>query len=194
MSSASDFGKELGLVHEAVVTGRKVGADRDFWSILAHDEQKFREVVELVRGRPSYEVIVNRDLSRAESIEAGKYDWVNSDITQEHFPVKGSGKQNVNIVLFHFNRTITSDEVIAEMEKAGYRPADIDELLGLGVVNPDLQKEFPIVGLGSVWRGPGGSRRVPYLGWGGVERDLDLHWFGNGWGARCRFAAVRKSK
>ncbi|MFH0814898.1 MAG: hypothetical protein V1902_02345 [Candidatus Falkowbacteria bacterium] len=42
-----DFGKDLGLVHEVVVTGRKVGAGRDFWARLAHDEAFFRRVVEL---------------------------------------------------------------------------------------------------------------------------------------------------
>lgn len=44
------FGKDLGLMSEVVVTGRKVGADRQFWSRLAHDEQKFREVVVAVNG------------------------------------------------------------------------------------------------------------------------------------------------
>ena len=33
-----DFGKDHGLIHEAVVTGRKVGAGQDFWAKLAHDE------------------------------------------------------------------------------------------------------------------------------------------------------------
>lgn len=43
-----DFGKDLGLVHEAVVTGRKVGAGPEFWSALAHDEGLFRKVVGIV--------------------------------------------------------------------------------------------------------------------------------------------------
>ncbi len=45
-----EFGKDHGLIHEAVVTGRKVGADREFWATLAHNEEKFHEVVELVLG------------------------------------------------------------------------------------------------------------------------------------------------
>ncbi len=44
------FGKDLGLMSEVVVTGRKVGADRQFWSRLAHDEAKFREIVADVNG------------------------------------------------------------------------------------------------------------------------------------------------
>jgi hypothetical protein len=43
--ASGEFGKELGLVHEAVVTGRKVGVGGEFWSILAHDREKFRLLV-----------------------------------------------------------------------------------------------------------------------------------------------------
>lgn len=52
MSGASriEFGKDLGLMHEVVVTGRKAGATSDFWACLAHDEQMFSRVVELVQG------------------------------------------------------------------------------------------------------------------------------------------------
>jgi hypothetical protein len=79
------------------------------------------------------------------------------------------------------------------MEKAGYRPARIEELLALGASQPELQKEFPIVALASVWRGPGGDRRVPYLRWDVAGRRLDLSWFEYGWTGDYRFAAVRKS-
>jgi len=43
------FGSDMGLVHEAVVTGRKVGASRSFWKGLAHDEQFFQEVMLVAR-------------------------------------------------------------------------------------------------------------------------------------------------
>ncbi|MBI3627750.1 MAG: hypothetical protein HY220_03355 [Candidatus Sungbacteria bacterium] len=45
---AIEFGKDHGLIHEAVITGRKVGAGEEFWAILAHDEERFREIVALV--------------------------------------------------------------------------------------------------------------------------------------------------
>lgn len=44
-----EFGKDLGLIHEVIVTGRKVGADRAFWAALAHDEDRFARVVALVK-------------------------------------------------------------------------------------------------------------------------------------------------
>lgn len=46
-ASTEEFGKDLGLVHEAVITGRKIGVGRDFWSRLAHDEDLFRRIVSL---------------------------------------------------------------------------------------------------------------------------------------------------
>lgn len=46
--TAVEFGKDLGLVHEAIVTGRKVGAGKEFWSKLAHDGTLFANVIAFV--------------------------------------------------------------------------------------------------------------------------------------------------
>ncbi len=46
----NDFGRDYGLIHEAVVTGRKAGAGREFWAQLAHDRTLFEKVVTFVRG------------------------------------------------------------------------------------------------------------------------------------------------
>jgi len=79
------------------------------------------------------------------------------------------------------------------MAKAGYRPAPIEDLLALGASQPELQKKFLIVALGSQWRSPDGDLSVPVLDWDGAERYLGLDWLGRGWGASCRFAAVRNA-
>jgi hypothetical protein len=47
----SDFGKDLGLIHEMLVTGRKVGAGPAFFAALAHDELLFARVVGMVTGQ-----------------------------------------------------------------------------------------------------------------------------------------------
>lgn len=51
MGSASDFGKDLGLVHEAVVTGRKAGWGQKEWAQLAHDEEMMRRILSVLRGQ-----------------------------------------------------------------------------------------------------------------------------------------------
>jgi len=45
-----EFGKDHGLIHEAVVTGRKAGAGREFWAQIAHDRTLFEKVVTFVRS------------------------------------------------------------------------------------------------------------------------------------------------
>lgn len=62
----------------------------------------------------------------------------------------------------------------------------------MGEIQPNLQREFPIVALGSVWRDGGGGRHVPVLGCGGAGRRLSLGWFEFGWDDGYRFLGVRK--
>lgn len=45
-----EFGSDHGLIHQAVITGRRAGADEDFWKALADDEALFRRVVRVVQG------------------------------------------------------------------------------------------------------------------------------------------------
>lgn len=54
-----EFGKDFGLMHEVVVTGRKAGADKEFWSVLAHNEDLFGFIVRSVKTLDSEE---NMDL------------------------------------------------------------------------------------------------------------------------------------
>lgn len=125
-------------------------------------------------------------------IAAGKYDWVNPDITQEHFPFQGQNRQQKEVTLFHFKRTMSSEDAISEIVKRGFQPANIEDLLALGSQYPDLQTQFVIGALGSVWQAPDGHRKVPCIGWGGWGRYLHLRWFESDWGEDCRFLAVRK--
>lgn len=196
-SSVSAFGKEVGLLHEVIVTGRKVGADRTFWSILAHDEEMFRKVVDLVNEKfmitKKFMITVDHNRALPDVIKAGNYSWVHSKITVEHFPVKGGGKHTVLIRLLHF---YPEDDVISEMKKQGYRPATIEELLAFGERYHNPQKEFLILALGSVcmWEDPDNDdRRVAALGWDG-SRYLDLHCFDPKGCGSYRYAAVHVSK
>lgn len=184
-------GVSLGQVHETEITLRKAGATPDFWTRIAQNEELARSVVELVNCKPSCKVSIDCGQSLAEMISAGKYDWKNEHITAEHFPVKGKGKKEIEITLFHFGRKITSKPVIVEIDKEGYRPAIIEELLALGSTYPELQEQFPIVALGSVWRISDGHR-ILFIDWRDSVRRLGIYWFEDDFYERCRFAAVRK--
>ena len=140
-----------------------------------------------------FRVTVDYSRSLAEMIGAGKYDWVNFDITAEHFPITGTGKAEVNLVLVHFNRAMSTNEVLDDFKKRGLRPAKIEELLALGERYPDLQREFPIVALGSAFENPRGRRYCPFLWRVGAERGLDLRLLERGWSGSFRFLAVLES-
>ena len=130
-----------------------------------------------------------------QAVADGNYDWKNGDINAKNFPVSPEmiGKKvEVSAKLFHFNRDISSDDAISEMDKAGCRPATLMELLVLGFLFPELQRQFPIVALGSVWRCAYGFRFAPYLFVFDSKRKLYLDWFDSYWRARCRFLGIHK--
>ncbi len=140
----------------------------------------------------TFMVPVDETISVEEAIKLGKFDWANDDITSKTFPKLKDGKKvDKEVAIFHFNKSISSKDAIAEMDKAGYKPATIQDLLGLSVKEPNLQRKFPIVALGSVCK-LCGRRRVAYLSESGSRRRLSLDWFVEDWRARYRFAGVHK--
>lgn len=160
------------------------------------DTEEVRKVMGLEPLLLVYKIVVDYGISLAEMIKTGKYDWVNDDIVAKNFPIQiqaqGNEKQELEITLFHFNRYIGSDDAIKEIDKAGYRPVSLAELLALGTSQPELQRQFPIIALGSVWQYRNGYRYVPYLWYGGSNRRLSLGLFEGGWDPYCRFAVARK--
>ena len=102
----------------------------------------------------------------------GSYDWVNPAITPKGFPIVQFEKN-----VFHFNRYISSEDAVeaitADDRRNLWEPAKIEGLLAYGVKNPNEQRQYPIVGLGS-FAGVLGSRYVPYLYGRGAGRGLDL--------------------
>lgn len=140
---------------------------------------------------PSYTVPVDYNLSLPDMITAGHYDDVNDNITPERFPIQGSGKRQVTIALVHPGKEVESQPLIDEMDALGYRPATNAELLALGARYPELQREIPVIALGSLAE-VRAHRRVMYLdNWDG-KRKLNLHWFAGRWYEVCRFAFVKK--
>lgn len=118
-----------------------------------------------------------------ELINTWKFDWVNPEIEKNLVMEKA---RSYNYKLFHFDKTLSSKEVIKEMEKEGYIPANSTELLSW----KDWNNKDWVVALGSVAR-VGGGRGVLCLYGDGSERRLLLLWFGGGWNSGFRFLAVR---
>jgi hypothetical protein len=141
-------------------------------------------------------ITVDYTKSLEEMIAAGRYDWVNRDITPSRFPIVGTGVAEFETKVFHFDRYISSEDAVTaikadDTQNPWEQPAKIEALLAYGAKNPDEQRQYPIIGLGSVARVRSG-RRVPGLGLIDAERDLGLGWWGSDWRAHHRFLAVRK--
>ncbi len=117
-------------------------------------------------------------------IKSKNFDWVNSNIIEDNFPLQTIRSSDYK--LFHFDRYISSDNVIKEMEKEGYTPVNIYELLSW----KDWNNEYLILSLGSSCE-VDGSVRVPCLDGVGSKRRLSLHWRLVDWDALCRFLGVR---
>ena len=68
-----------------------------------------------------------------EMIAAGRYDWVNSDITAKRFPISGVGVMQFETKLFHFGHDISSDEaerrIAADDPTNPWTPAKIEHTL-----------------------------------------------------------------
>ncbi len=144
---------------------------RDLEWVSENPTETMQIFMEAVKNRPqqtccyitdTFTILVDETKMVEELVFEGKYDRSNSDVVSKNFPCPKNGtKDNKNIVLFHFGKMMTSEQVIAKMDREGYRPATVHELLALGACHPDLQRQFPIIALGSVCV-LNGKRRVVF--------------------------------
>lgn len=180
---------------EAVIA--KGGTDDDLRRILT-DETLRDKIADLIVAKvaeatdPIFKVEVDYGLSLAEMIKAGRYDWMDGGITPERLPVSGEGKAEVALELVHLNRLASTDEVLAELDRRGLRPATPPEHLAFGAKFPDLQRQFQIVALGSRIVDPDGRRFFTCLDWNDGGRVLRLCAGASGWHHIYRFLALRK--
>lgn len=136
--------------------------------------------------------VQSKHKSLTEAISAGKYDYANDYITAEHFKLEGEIVVDTELVLYHPDRNIGSEDVVKELDQVGLRPATLQELCAFGEKYPDIQREFPCVALGSVCVDAGGNRNVPYLYRWYAKRELDLDDWDVEWYPCYRFLAARK--
>ncbi|MEI6627470.1 MAG: hypothetical protein WCL61_02650 [bacterium] len=141
-------------------------------------------------------ITVNQCQSVEKLLEAGKFAFRAAYINSRHYPVPQKAKKfQQPVALFWFDGMgmVDTETVLAQMAKEGYRPATIWELLFLAIAYPELQIEFNIVALGTVYHHPDQDRvfllyfsqRLPSVG----EDTYKQQWRQN-----TRFLAVPKAK
>jgi len=177
----------------------RIGAD--FYRLGTEEgEETLRQIAQLIAGtkdkvvgkiKEIMSVLVDYNLSIEEVAAQTGLTFVNSDINSQHFSTNKKGRLEVVVEDIAFNRKMSSNEAIVELDKLGFRPAEIHERCAYQQ-KYGTQHNVPVVILGSVWRDLHGNRSVAVLYSDGGLRYLHLHWFESDWGADYRFAAVRK--
>lgn len=126
-------------------------------------------------------------------IENLKLNYVNENITETNFPAPEKLGKDFEIV--KYEKTMTTEEVLADLKSKGLRPANIYELLTWTKKNWKPKETEYIAALDSVRRDSCGGRSVPCL-WvsGGGGRGLRLLWYDNDWSDYGRFLCVRVQK
>lgn len=151
-------------------------------------ERQTKSIIEKEFEMETYKMVVNYDRSIVDLLNIGHYRC-NDLITDVKFPSSEGGEREVEFGLFRTNLNLQSYEVFAEMEKSGFRPATVKELLSYGEKNSE--NKGLIVGFGSVYE-INGYRYVCNIILHGSDHEagLSLH-CDLGWGAGVIFLGVR---
>ncbi len=138
-----------------------------------------------------YPITVDYDITVEDAIKAGNYDEVYDlgCITQKNFPIQKKGKSELVVEIIKLDYWATTEEVLKELDRLGYRPVDLMELLAFGAKYPDVQREFTVVALGSMHKSHHGYYVWPTLHVGSrwLTLSSEAWWF-----PESGYATVRK--
>lgn len=126
--------------------------------------------------------------SLEQMIAAAALEYIDPEMGESDFRMLIKRGHIRNLVVIHPKRPVSTDEVLDIMLANDWEPLDLPYLLALSEINPDLQREGPIVALGSVDE-IGGEHRVPYIGTFQGRRSLQLGWADHDWSESWRFGA-----
>ncbi len=171
---------------------KKIGGNEEMTYSFISSPDGAKEFAELIFSKTKIVVDETKKIIRSLSdlITSLKLDWVNENINETNFPVQPEDliETEKEYKEFHFRKTMSSESVIAEMNKENFRPATTREQLKWALKNWDGKSI--IVALGQSWLNSYGNRHVSVLCFG--LRELDLFWFGDDWSVNSRFLGVRK--
>jgi hypothetical protein len=180
------FGSDHALIHEAVVTGNKVGATEKFWAALAHDEGLFQKTLEFVLSAIKLVFSLVSTFDRDMRKEGWKLEKDNQEADGEFTPE-----------LLEFLKEHEPSVVGTEMEErvknepiAGQR--NLEAMLREQNMIPKEWRKFVLVAPGTVWLGSGRHRLVPCLFWLGERWCLSFDWLGHGFGSDYRVVRLGK--
>lgn len=182
----SEFGKEHGLIHEVIVTGREVGADKDFWATLAHDKNLFEQVVNFVNTTPApiFRLVDKFDNDKT------KDGWTSMSDTELN---DGQFQPELVEFLKDGEDYVNGDEMVKRTEheaNGGQRAAEA--MLRDQSKIPQAWRKHILVFPKTLWRDSDRCQRVPYLYWDDGEWCLLFDWLGNDFDGLYRVVRLGK--
>lgn len=144
-------------------------------------------------GTAVQSVIVPADLSFEERVARGNYGWRHDAMIEADFPIDPAEAGDRVQKIYHFNRSVSSPEIIRLIREDGYEPAGIADILLFGELFPEVQQRHPVISMGAVVD-VDGSLSVPALWFDGERRTLDLIWYDGDWHRNYRFLGVRRGE
>lgn len=105
---------------------------------------------------------------------------INPDITQERFPLRGTGIVKVNCRVEPFLSGETGEQAARRLTAAGHILADTGDLAGFLYHHPNEVEKFPwVVALAETarWTRPGSKVYVPCASVNGAYRNFNLGYF-----------------
>jgi hypothetical protein len=182
------------FVNELWVRASEAGiSDERFCELLKGEDAGFMAKIIGVFAEAAGTVVGTVAGTLADYVAACRFDYANPNIVEQNFPIGRMGSPSHEAELVYYGRNMKTEAVHADLAKRGLHPATLLEQLVWCARNPELQRQFPIVALGSDWRGVGGLL-VPVLCGNDGRRSLGLYWDGlvSEWDGAFRFLAVRK--
>ncbi len=122
-------------------------------------------------------VMISRSMPLLDLIACGEYDAVHPKFTIENFPHDQTESETRELHVVAFGVEMRLEEVFTQLEKRELRPATLVELLSIGAEQPNLQRNHPILALGSYCRGLSSSPDYPVLEEIEGQRTLNLRWY-----------------
>lgn len=136
----------------------------------------------------NYIVTVDYGASLETMITAGEYDRVDPEILDFQL----NGQVTVAEVTLELFSSRNSEAASEYMRENGIRPPDIWQFLAFGATYPEIQREYPIIGLCQT------SMPLPSMQWAlclnhqGPQRELEVFSVVYGMRSKARYLAVRK--
>ena len=143
-------------------------------------------------AKNNFRIVTRGNRTTEEVVVAGKYDWANSNINSQNFPMRPQRSDGATIELLEFDFDPTTEQVFAEARRRGLEDPVYEEGLFFGEQYPEKQRKRPVVFLHEPWQDPSGIRFVVVLYARTGKRKLNLRYYDLRWIRLCRFAFRRK--